>query len=272
MELIKLKQKLFADLGPAANASSLLSIDSNSLQIAFVDQQLCVHYLPQLQNTDGAVYGIKALLRWQHPDHGLLQAQDFLPLAEQQGLMNAYGYGILARALDDFGALSESYDDRLSLTIPISLGQLKDEHLSGRLSSLFLAYHIDASQLIFELPPAALIEDHRALQDNMSTLAWMGVRFALDADCEADLMLSRIDQVSIIKVSKLLVERLTQAPASRALLSKLDELSARRFWMVAEGVENEHQFKALKNLSFNGLQGFFLSKPLAFDDLQRVLR
>ena len=228
--------------------------------------QLQVAYQPIIDVATGTVRGAEALARWNHPEHGPIPPARFIPMAEQAGLINQLGLGILDMALAEFAGWQQpSGSAPLVLTVNVSGHQLADPGFPGQVLTLLQRHHVAASQLILEISEAALLTHVEPAADFAAALDRSGVRLAIDDFGVGFSSLAHVTQfpVRLLKIDKAFVDRLDTEPDARAFFTALQQFGrSLGLEIVAEGVERPAQLAELRTLRCDLAQGYHLGRPV----------
>jgi diguanylate cyclase (GGDEF)-like protein len=223
--------------------------------------ELVLHYQPKAEIATGAVRGVEALVRWAHPQRGLLAPQEFLPLAEQSGL----GRALTAFVIDL--ALAEMTESGLDLTVAVNLGpaDLLDLGLPSEVDRLLRRRRFAPEQLRLEVSEDVVMADPERTLEVLAGLREIGVATALDDFGAGHASLGHLKALRVdeLKIDRSFVTRLPQDERDQAIVHATVELG-RRLGMrvVAEGVETAETWDALALLSCDEAQGFFLSRAM----------
>jgi len=240
------------------------------LRRALRRDELEVHYQPRLCLSSGRVVGLEALVRWRHPERGLVAPNDFIPLAEASGLIVPLGYWVIARALRDMQWLRERGVPALHMAINLSFRQFQDSQLCVTLQRLIEEQGVDPRWLEFELTETAVMRHSAPVQQTMATLQALGVRFSLDdfgTGFSSFVHLQRLP-IALLKIDRSFVSELQGSSQScqlvRAMINLGHELNLE---VVAEGAENAEQLSLLRQMGCDQVQGYLISKALPRDEL-----
>lgn len=251
------------------HARSLADLESE-LRRALRRDELELHYQPRLNLADGRVVGLEALVRWRHAERGLLPPSEFVPLAEQSGLIVPLGYWVIARALRDMQALNTQGLAPLHMAVNLSFRQFQDSQLLATLSRLIAEYGVDAHWLEFELTETAVMRRNERVRQTMDALGRLGVRFSLDdfgTGFSSFVHLNSLP-ITLLKVDRSFVAQMDMREENRKLVHAMINLAHNlNLEVVAEGVESEAQLALLRGFGCNQVQGFLVSKPLPVDAL-----
>lgn len=244
------------------------------LRRALRRDDLELHYQPRLCIETGRIVGMEALVRWPHAERGLLAPDEFIPMAEESGLIVPLGYWVISRALRDMQSLRESGAGELYMAVNLSFRQFQDSQLLSTLERMIHERGIDPHWLEFELTETAVMRRSDQVRGTMNALAALGVRFSLDdfgTGFSSFVHLSRLP-ISLLKIDKSFVDQMNSRPRNgrlvRAMISLAHELGLE---VVAEGVEGPAQLGQLRRFGANQVQGYLISKPLPFAELDRFL-
>ncbi|MFG3451812.1 putative bifunctional diguanylate cyclase/phosphodiesterase [Stutzerimonas stutzeri] len=254
------------------SASSLADLEGE-LRRALRRDDLELHYQPRLCMETGRIVGLEALVRWRHASRGLLAPNEFIPMAEESGLIVPLGYWVISRALRDMQSLREKGAGELHMAVNLSFRQFQDSQLLATLQRLIEERGVDPHWLEFELTETAVMRRSDQVSGTMSALAKLGVRFSLDdfgTGFSSFVHLSRLP-ISLLKIDKSFVDGVTAGEDNglvQAMISLAHELGLE---VVAEGVEQAAQLKLLEGFGANQVQGYLISKPLPLAELEKYL-
>ena len=254
------------------NASSLADLEGE-LRRALRRDDLELHYQPRLCMESGRIVGLEALVRWRHASRGLLAPDEFIPMAEESGLIVPLGYWVISRALRDMQSLREKGSGELHMAVNLSFRQFQDSQLLITLQRLIEERGVDPRWLEFELTETAVMRRSEQVSGTMSALAELGVRFSLDdfgTGFSSFVHLNRLP-ISLLKIDKSFVDEVS-AKADNSLVQAMIGLAHDLgLEVVAEGVERAGQLKLLERYGANQVQGYLISKPLPLAELETYL-
>ncbi|WP_460046223.1 putative bifunctional diguanylate cyclase/phosphodiesterase [Pseudomonas sp. S2_H01] len=251
------------------NARSLADLESE-LRRALRRDELELHYQPRLCLNSGKILGLEALVRWRHAERGLLPPSEFVPLAEQSGLIVPLGYWVISRALRDMQTLREKGLPPLHMAINLSFRQFQDNQLLTTLSRLIEDRGVDAQWLEFELTETAVMRRSDLVKQTMDALGRLGVRFSLDdfgTGFSSFVHLNSLP-ITLLKIDKSFVGEMEQREENRKLVHAMINLAHNlSLEVVAEGVETPEQLALLRSFNCDQAQGYLISHPLALPEL-----
>jgi len=231
--------------------------------------QLQLYYQPKVGVSDGRVKGMEALLRWNHPQRGIIGPELFIPLAERFGLINGLGNWVINEVCRQMLAWSQE-GMRMSVAINLSVHQLRQDDLVDSISQALKRYRLEPSQLICELTESVAMKDIEATQRFFKGLAAIGVRLSIDDFGTGYSSLSYLRELPArqLKIDRSFIKDLETNNDARSIVKAVINLAhVLDLSVVAEGVETEGQRKILEDLECDELQGFFFSKPMLEDKM-----
>ena len=252
-----------------------LSIERD-LRRAIDDEELDVYLQPEFTVDERRIVGAEALVRWHHPVHGLILAAEFVPIAEQSGLIDEVGRFALRRATEAFAALCDRIgDDRLVLRVNISAGEFSRPELAAVVADALAASGLDAARLCLEITETTLMDAPERALTMLDALHALGVSIAIDDFGTGYSSLAYLKRfpVDALKIDGSFVRDIVDDPGSRAIVRSIISLcDALSLAAVAEGVETEQQLAALGDIGCTRAQGFLVAPALPvaqFEDLVR---
>ncbi|MDM8348633.1 bifunctional diguanylate cyclase/phosphodiesterase [Pseudomonas sp. sp1636] len=255
------------------NARSQAELEGQ-LRQALRRDELELHYQPRLCLQTGRIVGLEALVRWRHRERGLLAPNEFVPLAEESGLIVPLGYWVISRALRDMQWLRGRGLPALHMAVNLSFRQFQDSQLLPTLGRLIAERGVDARWLEFELTETAVMRRSDQVQQTMLALGRLGVRFSLDdfgTGFSSFVHLSSLP-IALLKIDKSFVGDMHQRPENRQLVRAMINLAHNlNLEVVGEGVENAEQLALLREFGCDQAQGYLISKALPLTELARFL-
>ena len=243
------------------------------LEHALAHGELRLHYQPQLELATGRITGMGALLRWAHPQDGLVYPERFIPLAEETGLIHPIGAWALQTAVTQLHQWRERGLEQLRLSIKVSPQQLEQAGMDTLVGELIQRNGLPPRLLQLQVPESALAAGSPKIFDTLGALRRVGVSLALDrfgagASCLADLPRMMPDTV---RVDRSLVARLPDAPDGRALVTAIVAM-ARPLGLrvLADGVETDGQKDFLKDIGVDEIEGHITGMPMPAEEATRL--
>ncbi|MGY4624288.1 bifunctional diguanylate cyclase/phosphodiesterase [Bradyrhizobium sp. USDA 4486] len=225
-----------------------------------------VYYQPCLGLKDDRITGCEALVRWRHPERGMVSPAEFIPIAEDTGLINEIGEWVLATACRD----AASWPDDIRLAVNVSPVQFKSGTLALKIMAALAASNLPASRLELEITEAVLIRDDDAALAILHQLRAIGVRIALDDFGTGYSSLSYLHRFPFdkIKIDRCFVKDIAGPDGSASIVQAVVNLAAaRRMATTAEGVETEEQQRLLRALGCSEMQGYLFSAAKSADQV-----
>jgi diguanylate cyclase (GGDEF)-like protein len=255
-------------LGPTRHRLELDEYDETRLRLlgeldAAIDAgQLVLHYQPKADPVSGAVVSVEALVRWQHPERGLLYPADFLIAAEQTGLIDRLTAWVLGEALAGIKRLDPSGE--LSVAVNVSARNLVRHGFADEVLGALAAFEVPAGRLTVELTETALLTDPSRASAALRDLASAGVRTSIDDFGAGQTSLGYLATLPVheLKIDRAFVQRMDSEPRSAAIARSIIELGHNLgLEVVAEGVESEGVMTLLAEAGCDLVQGYFLARP-----------
>jgi diguanylate cyclase (GGDEF)-like protein len=238
------------------------------------DGELEVHYQPQVSLSTGATVRLEALVRWRHPERGLLAPGAFLPLIERTGVMRALTADVLDQVLLQLARWSAS-GLSLPVAVNVSLHDLADGSFAEQVMDGLARHQVDPSRLSLEITEQALVGNPTRIMATLAALQAGGVELSLDDFGIGHASLTRLRRlpVSEVKIDRSFVDDFQERSEDRAIVGAVIELAAGLgMRCVAEGVETLETMRALADLGCDVAQGYHLARPMSAADLGRWLQ
>jgi diguanylate cyclase (GGDEF)-like protein len=246
----------------------------SELRRAIDRQELILYYQPKAQLADGQVSGVEALVRWQHPERGLIPPAEFIPLAERTGLIRDLTWSVLESALRQ---LREWQDQALELNVSVNLSarDLLDLALPDSVEELLARFELPAERLELEITESVILADPMRARAVLSRLDTMGVQLAIDDFGSGYSSLAYLKRLPVgeIKIDRSFVMNMEHDENDAVIVRSTIDLGRNLgLRVVAEGVESEATWRQLAHLRCDQAQGFFLTPPVPADQLVQWLR
>ncbi|HET9691677.1 MAG TPA: EAL domain-containing protein, partial [Acidimicrobiales bacterium] len=238
---------------------------ASELRRAAEAEELVLHYQPKADLQTGAVLGFEALLRWSHPTFGEVSPSEFIPVAEQAGLIDGMTWWVLAEALRQQRVWAAAGYD-LSVAVNISARSLLDGRLASRLSRLLTSSGVPPERLVLEVTETSVMADAERSAAILDGAAALGVRISVDDFGTGYSSLSRLLEMPVheIKVDRSFVTTMLQSSDNLAIVQSTVNLALSMGRKVtAEGVEDEATWEELRRLGCHAVQGYVLARAMA---------
>jgi diguanylate cyclase len=239
---------------------------ARDLRQGIADEELVVHYQPLARAADGEVCGFEALVRWRHPTRGMIPPLEFIPVAEENGLIGPLGDWVLRRACAD----AASWEKPLRIAVNLSPIQLHNPALPSLVHEVLITSGLSPSRLELEITESALFKDYQRALDNLRRLKALGVRIAMDDFGTGFSSLSTLQSFPFdkIKIDKSFVENIHRHDRATVIVRAVLGLGrSLEIPVVAEGVETEEQIVFLRGENCTELQGYAIGRPAPVDAL-----
>jgi diguanylate cyclase (GGDEF)-like protein len=236
----------------------------SALQRALEHREFVLHYQPVVELAAGRTTGMEALVRWNRPDGGIVPPGEFIPLAEETGMIVPLGWWVLEEACQQF---SQWQAKQLELTLHVNLSprQLHDPEATAKVSAALSAAGLSAGCLVLELTEGSIMQDVELSRVAMENLTALGVRMSIDDFGTGYSSLSYLQKlpVSVLKIDKSFVDQVAENKQGAALVRAIVGVGAAlELVVIAEGVERVEQVGRLQALNCRFAQGFYFSRPL----------
>ncbi|MFN6560695.1 MAG: EAL domain-containing protein [Nostoc sp. ChiSLP01] len=257
----------------SAKNPELLTLEK-SLRYALERKEFSLYYQPRVNIATGEITGMEALLRWHHPEMGLVAPSVFIPLAEQSGLIVPIGEWVLRTACKQNKAWQNAGLPALMMAVNLSLKQFRQPKLAETVAKILEQTGLEAHFLELEITESTAIEDLDFTRTVLEDLQQMGVHLSIDDFGTGHSSLSRLQLLPLhnLKIDKSFVQDLTRdvkvAHIIKAIVSLGRSLGLR---LTAEGVENEQELEFLRSINCEDVQGFLFYRPLSAQKATEVL-
>jgi len=261
----------FFEAGMGARVHALRTLEFDLRQaIANGGSEFEIVYQPLVGLKDDRITGCEALLRWNHRVRGLISPVEFIPVAEETGMINALGEWVLNQACQEAAA----WPNEIKVAVNVSPVQFRSPAFSLKVAMALSTSGLPAKRLELEITEAVLIRDDDAALAMLYHLRGLGVRMALDDFGTGYSSLSYLQRFPFdkIKIDRAFIKDVAEPNGSASIVQAVVNIAAARaMTTTAEGVETEAQLAALRRLDCTEMQGYLFSKPLAAADIRKML-
>jgi EAL domain-containing protein (putative c-di-GMP-specific phosphodiesterase class I) len=259
------------ELRDRAMAKHQLEVD---LRHALERGEFRLLYQPLFSLTDKTLIGVEALIRWEHPERGMLQPGDFIQVAEERGLITAIGAWVLDEACRQLAEWVRAGADRLTMAVNVTPQELNQSDFVLQVAQVLRKHEIDPSLLCLEMAETALLAQGGEIDHVFSALSALGVRLALDDFGTGYSALTHLRQFSVdmLKIDRSFVERLGAGDRDRDIVGAVTAMAhALGMTIVGEGIESSGQLSDLQRLGCDEGQGYLLARPQTAEDMTALL-
>jgi EAL domain-containing protein (putative c-di-GMP-specific phosphodiesterase class I) len=256
-----------------ARALECLTME-NDLRRALDNDELLLYYQPQVDIIHGRVIGVEALIRWQHPEKGMVSPAEFIPIAEKNGLINPIGAWVIKTACNQLRKWQDQGVTDISMSVNIASQQFQQEQFIQIISDAVHSAGISTSDLILEITESTLMQETDTTSKKLHEVTAMGVQLSIDDFGTGYSSLSYLKRFPIqaIKIDYSFVKEIISNPDDAAIVEAIISMAGSlKLDVVAEGVETEEQLKFLRDQGCKLVQGFLFSRPLSAEDMYGFL-
>jgi EAL domain-containing protein (putative c-di-GMP-specific phosphodiesterase class I) len=279
LELRRLRKCLAGNEVPQPQDAGVPAVwpSTDDLRHALDQQQFVLYYQPEVDLSTRKIVGLEALIRWQHPERGLVPPMEFIPLAEESGLILPIGDWGLGQACKQIQIWCRE-DPRLSslrVGVNLSARQFSREGLADHVKALLLQFGINSRQLGLEMTESSLIPNLRIALEVLGSLRRLGVSLLLDDFGTGYSSLNHLHSFpfDVLKIDRSFVDRMTQGDPPLQIVRTIIELArVLGLDVVAEGIETREQYRLLRQLGCRFGQGYLFARPLSAEAITELLR
>jgi len=258
---------------PEMSVSAMERLDlENSLKAAFENDEFLIHYQPIIDIHKNEVIGVEALLRWQHPDKGMIQPSDFVDIVQDCGLIIALGEWLISSVCKQIKVWHDAGLKNQNVSINLAPRQFKEQDLVALFTQAMSENNLDASSLSVEVTERTLIDNIGEVESTLKKLRAMGMKILLDDFGTGYASLAYLKQfpVDVVKIDRDFVTGIPDNEDDSTIVDAIAGLTrGLKLALHAEGVENERQLNVLKGIGCQYGQGFYWSKPLPGDEYEQ---
>jgi diguanylate cyclase (GGDEF)-like protein len=254
--------------------SRKLALESQ-LRAALDHKELFLLYQPKIALKDGSVAGLEVLLRWRHPEYGLISPVEFIPVAEESGLIVEIGEWVLKSAVDQFRVWRGAGVPVVPVAVNLSARQFHRTDIVGTVDAVVRDAGLAPGELELELTESMSVQYPERSAELMARLRGLGCTLSIDDFGTGYSSLSYLKRLPVdkLKIDRSFVQDMHQSVESLAMVKAIIAMAhSLRLEVIAEGVELEEQLDALRAAGCDQIQGFYYSKPLSADDCAAYLR
>jgi EAL domain-containing protein (putative c-di-GMP-specific phosphodiesterase class I) len=248
----------------------------NELHRAWERKEFCLYYQPIVSLATGEVVELEALIRWQHPERGLVSPADFIPLAEETGFIVRIGSWTLREACHQLRRWKTQLPELSNLIVGVNISgkQFLQNDIAKELRQILEETHVAGSQLRLEITETSIMENSREVLEGINKLRELDIRIHLDDFGTGYSSLSYLNRLPIdaLKIDRSFVATMAEDPTSRSIVHAVVALAhTLNVRVIAEGIETEEQLEYLRSINCDFGQGYYFSKPLTADQNTELL-
>ena len=255
-------------------AAERLALETD-LRHALEQNEFRVFYQPIVRLHDESIYEVEALIRWEHPEHGLIPPGRFIPIAEETGLIVPIGLWVLRESCRQVQAWREQFpDEQIGLSVNLSGRQFQHPELVEDVSRVLAETRLDPTALELEVTESVMMQDIDAAVEMLQQLKRLGLRVAVDDFGTGYSSLAQLRRlpVDVLKVDRSFIERLTESSEDEAIVRSVISLAeSLNLDTIGEGIETFEQLGVLRSLHCRHGQGYYFARPVPGDAMEAVL-
>jgi len=257
--------------GMQSHGRRLLAMEKE-IRDGFENTEFVLYFQPQLNLLNNRIEGFEALVRWQHPERGLLQPASFLPDIESLNLLSELDSYVLEKACQGVARWQKQYHRRVTVAVNITAVEFQDPKLIEKIQALLFKYQIPPTCLDLEITENVVITEIATAMNTIVILQNMGIKVSIDDFGTGYSSLAYLRKLPIdkIKIDKSFIEEVASNDSDLTIVKSMVELShglGKR--VLAEGVETEEQLRLLRNIGCDAVQGYYISKPIPENELTK---
>ncbi len=244
---------------------------------ALEENEFELYYQPIFNSNDETLYGIEALIRWNHPVKGLLKPDYFIVEAEINNMIIEIGYWVIERAFKDYNRLLNSigtdFDKNVRLSINVSPSQFEDRNFLVKLSDLLIEYNMNPENVVLEITEQVYIQETLRVNELLRSIKKLGCKIAFDDFGVQYSTLAKLNEMNfdVVKIDRKFILGIPSDPVCMEIIRMLVSLTnATGKQLVAEGVDSQEQLGILNEFGCYTIQGFYYSQPIDFSRLLEV--
>jgi diguanylate cyclase (GGDEF)-like protein/PAS domain S-box-containing protein len=248
---------------------------STDLRSALERNELTLYYQPVISMPNSELKSMEVLIRWEHPEKGLISPLKFIPLAEENGLIVAIGEWVLQTACEQIRTWKEQGYDVPKLAINLSAKQFSDDKLLDKIVCILDKTGVEAQSISLELTESTLIDNVEEVIKKLNLLTKLGLQVAIDDFGTGYSSLSYIKRfpINTLKIDRAFVQHITTDKNDNAIVTAIIAMAdSLRLDVIAEGIETEEQFNLLIQHGCKRFQGYYFSKPLPTAEIENKLK
>jgi len=260
---------------PALRTKAEIVAEDWELRKAVEGEEFVLHYQPQVGIATGRLVGLEALVRWQHPERGLIFPDNFIPRLERMGLIDRLGWIVAKRGLEDIRLFADASGISPALSINVAVSTLDDLKFPDAMAALIERHGISPEKIILEITESGLIQELTRTLDVLTRLRMKGMQLSIDDFGTGYSMMQQLRNIPAteLKIDRSFVQNMSGTVSDRVMVQKTIEIGHELgMKVVAEGVETSEQLEFLRANDCDIAQGYLFSRALPVNELLGWLR
>jgi len=246
-----------------------------ALTQALENEEFVLHYEPRICAYTGELRGLEALVRWEHPEQGLILPGQFIPLAEDNGLILKLGEIVLEQACAQMSRWQQEGLKLVPLSINVSARQFNNGNIKQLFEQALTKYDVPSDMLEIELTESSMMGEHTDVLDQLTAIKRLGIKLLVDDFGTGYSSLSQLQRLDmdVLKIDRSFTSVLGSSAEGEIFFNAIVSMAhALGMLVVAEGVENEQQLRILQSLSCDEIQGYYIARPVPAAEIPELLR
>jgi EAL domain-containing protein (putative c-di-GMP-specific phosphodiesterase class I) len=248
---------------------------TNSLYRALDRNELYLNYQPQIKAETQEIIGFEALLRWNNKEYGLVSPNIFIPMAEQTGLIRQIGLWTIKTACEHFKSFKKCYGKDISLSINLSIEQLRDNNITEKISKVLLDTETNAKDIRIEITESIAFNEDPNILQRLIEIRNLGISISIDDFGKGYSSFNRLKTfpIDILKIDMDFVRGITSpSKKDRAIIRSIIQIAKNlNIAVLAEGVETKEQYTYLKDNGCDMIQGYYFYKPMPANEIENLI-
>jgi diguanylate cyclase (GGDEF)-like protein len=260
---------------PAMKEETIKKIKlTNSLYRALDKNELYLHYQPQVEVKSQKIVGFEALLRWNNEEYGMVSPNIFIPMAEQTGLIRPIGLWVIKTACKQFKEFNKSGNKNITLSVNLSIEQLKDITIAERISQILYDTKMNPKNLQIEITESIAFNEDSHILERLEDIRNLGISVSIDDFGKGYSSFNRLKtfNIDLIKIDMDFVHGIiSRSQKDRAIIKSIIQIAKNlKIKVLAEGVETEEQFTYLRDNGCDIIQGYYFYKPMPASEIEKL--
>jgi diguanylate cyclase (GGDEF)-like protein len=246
-----------------------------ALRRAIAEDEFIMVYQPRVETMTGALCGMEALVRWMHPERGLLPPEEFIQIAEDTGMIREIGSAVIEKTIAQIAAWQEAELPVVPVSINVSALQFDEGHLRPLLVACMRRYRVNADLIEIEITESSMLGGGDLVSGQLAAIRELGIKLLIDDFGTGYSSLSQLQrlEMDVLKIDRAFTSQLRNESSANVLFNAIVVMAhALGMRVVAEGVETLDQLRALQGLGCDEIQGFYVSRPVSADELPAMMQ